>query len=1276
MKASISPRTHSLLRWASLLGGALGTFLVASRANAQIDIAPPLPNVLLLVDTSGSMEYKTDGSTVTCNPGNQLLTNEKSRWINVVEVLTGTFNDYSCEALDRVSSSYKTGEYVLSTGTAPYDWRYPIPYHRPLSGGTLGCAAAPGTLPGTAPNANPFKYPINPIRYHKWSDVSFNCSQSQTNDGILDAFGSRVRFGLMTFDTEVDEGRGYAPAAGNYTSATADTLGGQTGLYSYIVGATAVGRPMGCVTPSVAQEVGARNGSAPAWEGRMVNFGNPNDSEKVYETKARRIQEVLVATRPFGATPIAGMLRDAEDFFWNDASDDPDVFPTSAPNPFDDYGPRLDPYLACLTPRQQTIILLTDGEPNMDLRPYCAETPVGGLPAGACPFDLPEDIAERLANPASASRKPIKTYVVGFALEQVDHDLNPATANVSCGTLDPDGSDCTAPGAANDVPLSACCTLLRIAAAGEGQAFFASNAGELRSAISDILRRSVPTTSRTQPAISAGSATTGGAFRFFSGFEVGQLALWNGQLTRERWECVAPDSTSPKVPTRQAMAPAKGDDFVENVNNAGPANRLFYTVVPKSSSGVVAGMATVRKNIGPTDPDGAGTLIPEIHTGLAAAFAAAVPSAALAIPTAAYPTGITAADAARTFFLQWLVGVNATNAPYHRCRNSGNCELIGDIYHSTPQIVGAPSEGLQDASYDAFATGLSKRPIVLYTSTNDGFLHAFKVTSNDPADVNDDVKKVMVKTNNELWAFAPPAVLPSLHGLYPYNHQNLLDGVATVSDVVAVKAIPSTNPPTVFERTAADAQGGGGTWRTVLVQGFGAGRGGYFALDVTNPVPDASNPADTEKGGPRFLWQLTRDSAGNELFGRAGGNPAITTLFFDPSGGTNPREIPVAILPGGNGGTPTSVACPKPPETPRTFTGINIDSRFVPRGQVTCYDWGAGDAERGARSLTIVRLDTGEIIRHFRQKKVEVASTTLQNRTTEAELDSPITGQPVAFPGRAGAVADRIIVGDRDGRLWKVNVASTKPAEWTMKLFFDLYPASISSTAKHDFDDGQPIATPPVLSVDDNGDMTVNVATGDQDALGYSTSQVNYVYSLIEDFDGNRTTATHKANWLQPLTNGERVVGPLVLFNSNLYFATFLGASGSNVCATGTSRLWGMNYVLPQNPSNFQQGGLAALLDGTPPLVQSITHDDAVIFGVSLAKQPTCFSRLDDAVGNDLFGFQGRTTVTQVTPAKFELVMQTSPTSATAGQAPTQVSRTLEAPASFARVVSWASVVE
>jgi type IV pilus assembly protein PilY1 len=1281
----VRARNEFWMRGVLGLGTALAALGATSSAWGQTDIAPPLPNVLLLVDTSGSMEFKADASTVTCNPGRPDLTNERSRWISVVEVLTGTINDYSCDALSRLSDPFKN-EYKLA-GAVPYDWRYPIPYHRPLSSGTLGCGPGRGTLPGAT---NPFLWPaMDAVKYHKWSDTSFTCTMSQAGDGILDAFSTRVRFGLMTFDTEVNPRRGYTPETGDYTSASADTAQGEAGLWSYVVGTEASGRPVGCSTAPEPQEVGARNGAAPPWEGRMINFGDPNDSDTARRTTlTNHVKEVLLATRPFGATPIAGMLRDAEDFFWNDSSNDPTSILGGATNPFDDYGPRLDPYLQCPTPRQQSIILLTDGEPNMDLRPFCSEA---GSPAGVCPFDPPETIANRLANPVAGSRKPIKTYVIGFALEQIDHDLNPATAAVSCNSLvtpapplpplQPPAqprtvsSACASP-PANNAPLQACCTLWKIAIAGMGDAFFASNAGELRGAVSNVLSRTVPTTSRTQPAFSSGGSSGGGASRFFSGFEVGQLALWRGHLERQRITCVdGPTPTSPKQPQVQPFTATLGDDFALNVNKADPDTRRFYTVVGQTGAGVVPGGGTVRRGIS-TDPDGAGVVTPTSYAGLAAFYAGNVPSAAMAIPVASRPTGITSDDQARTFFLKWLLGLNPTTDTNHRCksRGSANCSLFGDIYHSTPQVVGAPSAFLRDESYERFTIDNQLRPIVLYTSTNDGFLHAFKVASNDPADTT-PASLVQTDALNELWSFAPPAVLPSVPSLYPYNHMNLLDGVATVRDVVAVAPpAASTAPPTVFERSAADARGASGTWRTILVQSFGSDRGGYFALDVTKPVPDPGNPDDTDKGGPRFLWQLTRDATGNELFGRGGATPTITTLFFDPQGGTNPREIPVAVLPGGRGGTLTGTAAPA---TARTFSDVSLDTRFTPRGRVNNYTWGTGNTERGARSLTIVRLDTGEIIRTFRQAATEVSSA-LQPRVTPAEIDSPIIGQAVPFPGEVGTVADRIIVGDRDGRLWKVNVASRNPADWTMKLFFDLYPATISGTVTHDFDDGQPVSVPPVLSIDERGRMTVNVATGDQDSLGSAAGQINYVYSLLEDANAGRTTAVHKVNWLKSFTLGERVVGPLALFGGDLFFSTFVAASGSNVCAIGTSKLWGMHYIVPQSTTDFTQGGLAALQNPatTPPKVQVIDQGSTFISGVSVTQQPSCFTTSVDNIGDDLVGYRGLTRITQVNPGRFELVMHKNQAAPGANQGVASSSVPLQTPPATSRIASWANVIE
>ncbi len=246
------------------------------------------------------------------------------------------------------------------------------------------------------------------------------------------------------------------------------------------------------------------------------------------------------------------------------------------------------------------------------------------------------------------------------------------------------------------------------------------------------------------------------------------------------------------------------------------------------------------------------------------------------------------------------------------------------------------------------------------------------------------------------------------------------------------------------------------------------------------------------------------------------------------------------MLPGGRGDvTNPASQCPA---TARTWTGI--DASFPARGKVRCY---TGSDNVAARSLTIVRLDNGKVIRTFRQASTEIvlplgtAQTKLRARTTDTNLDSPITGQPVAFPAGAGAIADRVFVGDQDGRLWKVNLASTNPANWTMNLFFDTYPASYGSDPAfpNAYNDGQPLQLAPVLSVDGAGDVTVNVATGDQDTIGASSTMKNFIWSLTEKTASDRTTATSQVNWFKALTGGERVVGPMALFNSALYFASY-----------------------------------------------------------------------------------------------------------------------------------------
>jgi len=1247
---------------------ALVALALPRTAGAQADINTPLSNVLLLVDTSGSMEYKSDGTLPTCNPASTASVNEKSRWTDVVEVLTGTIDNYTCQTIDRTTLSYSTGEYAL--GGAPYDYLYPLAYHRPLS---AGCAPAPGVQ-----SSNPFIYPATgAIAYHNYASTAACTFSQKGKDGLLDAHRSEVRFGLMTFDTSTGSGTGFG---GTMAAASANSTTGKAGLWSYVPVAVAQGGPDGCAATD--QEVGSRNGAAPAWEGRLVNFGNPYDGVKAYETKNDHMQEVLLATRPYGATPIAGMLQDASDFLLKDATKDPDRIPTTLldSDVASDFGPYRDPYLACSSPRREVVILLTDGQPNLDLRPYCAST--AGSPPGSCPFSQPETIAGAL-NTLTSTHQAIQTYVVGFALDSVDHDSNPATAALDCNTITSTDvarnttSLCGKASSANNSELQACCTLARIAIAGGTTAYFASDRNKLRSILSDIVSSTMPATSRTQAVASSGmGGTSGGGYQFFTGFVPTSGAAWRGTLQRRRIICN--DTAHPGVPWPQPITVATGDDFERNLAVGGPNARRIYSVLGGAIvSDPLYPSRTIRPLFGSTDRDGIGTYSGRYYSGNSRYFIDNLPAAASAIPTAScvneFSVALSTANCQKQF-LEWWAGYdNGQTTVKQRCTTAGSseCRLLGDIMHSTPVVVDRPIASIRDESYARFTELQKTRPKVLYTSTNDGMLHAFKVASNDPTEATDDTKKVLTNgASNELWAFVPPAVQPNLYHLYPHTHQRLLDGVAAVQDVVAVPPAQADQAPTVFERARLAAQQGSATWRTILVQSFGTAYGGYFAVDVTNPVPNTSNPDDVAKGGPRMLWQLTTDKANKNLFGAGGGTPTIATLYFDPDGGTNVREIPVAILPGGTGGTPVTggSGCPS---TGRTFSDVTLDSAYPARPKVRCYTFTADDT--GARSLTIVRLDTGEIVRTFRQSKTEV-HTDLQTRVTEVGIDSPITGQPVAFPSFTGEVADRIFVGDQDGRFWRLNVASTKPADWTMKLFMDLYPSSFGSNPGKTFADGQPIIVPPVLSVDLDNNLVINVATGEQDGLGAAPSQSNFIYSLSEKVNAAHTGFSTKVNWYKEFTGGSRVVGPMSLFNSGLYFGTFTPSSTTNVCDIGTSDIWGMNYLTPQTASNLSDGGKAML---SAQLIQSVPS--AVAFGPAVMQQPSCATEVDSLIGDGVLGFGHQVSLTNVQTGSFQLVFQTGSNTGSSN-APTAAigvrAITLPTPPALSSVSAWASIVE
>ena len=261
----------------------------------------------------------------------------------------------------------------------------------------------------------------------------------QNPDGLIpQATTSIYRFGLMTFDndtlpyvgvvTPFTDGQTFNCT--NVVAATPPTAG----MWSYYKQwwnstADATRRsPRGLQRERrraiPASEVGARNPAAPPWEGRMIRFptgvhlrrprrttpshrGHRRHAPLRREPNRRpdRRREVLLLERPRG--PQGKRHQHAR--------------------------------RSC---RPQYIILLSHAAPNLDLQTYARAARALARP---CAYDYPEYIAAGLASgiyapthgvvnnkSAAASGPPVKTFVVGFAL---DTTLGDAGEHLHCNDI-------------------------------------------------------------------------------------------------------------------------------------------------------------------------------------------------------------------------------------------------------------------------------------------------------------------------------------------------------------------------------------------------------------------------------------------------------------------------------------------------------------------------------------------------------------------------------------------------------------------------------------------------------------------------------------------------------------------------------------------------------------------------------------------------------------------------------------------------------------------------
>ena len=416
---------------------------------------------------------------------------------------------------------------------------------------------------------------------------------------------------------------------------------------------------------------------------------------------------------------------------------------------------------------------------------------------------------------------------------------------------------------------------------------------------------------------------------------------------------------------------------------------------------------------------------------------------------------------------------------------------LGDIVHSSPVFVGIPPfvnriggayPSGSTNTYAEFRVANQTREQLVYVGANDGMLHAFYVNDTASADPGD-----------ERFAYIPDVLLNKI-GNYTdpnYTHQFFVDSTPSVNDAYI------------------ELRGGGAPeWRTVLVNGLGAGGKGYFALDITDPVNIDANSV---------MWEFTENddgSIGNSDLGFTYSRPVIA-MSNAPSSGDKDW---VAIF--GNGYNSTSAN-----------GNAVIYILFLEEGY---NGWSSGS--------DFIKLDTG------------VGKSTSADGLTPNGIGG-VTGIDTDGNG----TLDRLYAGDFQGNVYVVDVTDTSPSGWSIvnTLFTATFESGTPTVSTP-----QPITTKPNVIANPSGGFLVIVGTGSyfttDDAI---STDIQSIYGLWDNPAGNTSTIDKYSSpselveqkFITTVDNGSGLVVRTVTTNPVVY-----NDSGSNQV-----RGWFIDFDIP-----------------------------------------------------------------------------------------------------------------
>lgn len=580
---------------------------------------------------------------------------------------------------------------------------------------------------------------------------------------------------------------------------------------------------------------------------------------------------------------------------------------------------------------------------------------------------------------------------------------------------------------------------------------------------------------------------------------------------------------------------------------------------------------------------------------------------------------------------------------------------LGDIFHSTPVVVGAPSRYFADVTgIDArigFVNTYQHRKRIIVAGANDGMLHAFNAGnwnagSTPPA--------YDAGTGDEEWAYIPGFLLTKLDNFRTLStHNYYVDSSPAVADIWW----DNTVPPGAKLSTE---------WHTVVIGGAGKGGKGYYALDITDP---------TDSNYPGFRWELTNDPAhaDRKYIGQTWSTPAIGKILKVVSSGGNDYAVDqwVAIAGGGMGiptgnGTITGSGITLPNGSgsyPYTVAHlyVNDTGSAASSGSVTLTNSSNKKATGAYTSKTATSFDNvvfqfsgndrttypvGTLVSWgggFEGNAIFILDPwtgTILQRLSDSRMGN-VVAPPTILTDSYGYIS-RVYVGDLSGNLWRATVDNT--ATWSLggAPFFNITGSTYSKN----------VYTKASVS-SGTGGYWIAFGTGDRENPMDIASGSNGAVFMVQDADafirrGMTTTtktesdlqnesaflsAVYADNLTPPFTalgnakgwyaslgggvatTGEKMLSAPAIFNSNIYFTTF--EPEASACQVGgTARIYGFGMY----------SGSSALYSASMELSSNPTADVRVrTFGSAGIPSSPVISVSSEGVATLYFGTTGST---------------------------------------------------